>query len=124
MQYIPFILPHLKQKVWADSFLYEVTRNNKLLVSNEELVTKIIYSALDSCNALDMNVFGEAILISEGNKNEDRHLHKNDFEKSRIFFSLRGILLYNEQGFKRNQEILMNAIQYSKYCSLIFKKKT
>lgn len=46
MQYIPDILPHLKNKVGAANFLYEVTRNNKLLVSNEEMVTMIIEQSL------------------------------------------------------------------------------
>lgn len=52
MQYIPDILPHLGKKVGADSFLYIVTKSNKLLVENEELVTQIIDAALSSCVAL------------------------------------------------------------------------
>ena len=39
----------------AASFLYEVTRNNKLLVSNEQLVNLIIESAVDSCSKLEQN---------------------------------------------------------------------
>lgn len=35
MKYIPVILPHLKKKVGADSFIYEITRNNKILINNE-----------------------------------------------------------------------------------------
>lgn len=53
MPYIEFVLPHLKEKVGAASFLYEVTRNNKLLVSNEQLVNLIIEKALDSCVELE-----------------------------------------------------------------------
>lgn len=53
MPYIEFVLPHLKEKVGAASFLYEVTRNNKLLVSNEQLVILIIEKALDSCVELE-----------------------------------------------------------------------
>lgn len=103
MHYIPDILPHLKKKVCADSFLFEVTRNNKLLVSNEEMVTKIIDAVLDSCLALDLDVFAEAIMIAELEKNDEMHLQSNDYERSRRFFCLRGILLFNEEGYKRNQ---------------------
>lgn len=34
MHYIPYVLPHLEKKVGAANFLYEVCRNNKILVSN------------------------------------------------------------------------------------------
>jgi hypothetical protein len=30
-------------------------------------------------------------------------LNNNDYERSRILFALRGILLFNDQGYKRNQ---------------------
>ena len=38
MQYIPDILPHLRKNVWADSFIYEVCKNNQILINDEELV--------------------------------------------------------------------------------------
>lgn len=47
-------------------------------------------------------------------------INNNDFEKSRILFSLRGILLFNDQGHKRNQELLMNKLQDNRYKKLIF----
>lgn len=53
MEFIPDILPHLSQKVGADNFLNEVCVNNKLLVNNHELVSKIIDGALNACLQLD-----------------------------------------------------------------------
>ena len=53
MEFIPDFLPHLSQKVGADNFLYEVCVNNKLLVNNQELVSKIIDGALYACLQLD-----------------------------------------------------------------------
>lgn len=44
----------------------------------------------------------------------------NDLEKSRILFALRGVLLYNDQGYKRNQEILMNRLQDNRYNKFIY----
>ena len=44
--YIPDVLPHLKKQVGAAAFIYTVCRDNKLLVSNEELVTQIIEASL------------------------------------------------------------------------------
>ncbi len=44
----------------------------------------------------------------------------NYYEKSKILFSLRGILIFNEQGINKNQEKLMNKIQDNKYRMLIF----
>jgi hypothetical protein len=46
MQFVPYILPHLKQRVGAANFLYQVTVNNKNLIANTALVTKIIDGAL------------------------------------------------------------------------------
>lgn len=53
MHYIPDILPHLGKKVGADSFLFMVCKSNKLLVSNEVVVTNIIDAALKSCVDLE-----------------------------------------------------------------------
>jgi hypothetical protein len=118
MHFIPYILPHLKNKVGAASFLYEVTRNNKLVVSNENLVSLIIEKSLESCVELEQgfvlrNVLGNFLNMPVTN---------NDFEKSRILFALRGILLYNDQGFKRNQEMLMNRLQDNRYNKFIFQE--
>ena len=43
-----------------------------------------------------------------------------DYEKSGIFYALRGILLFHDKGHQRNQELLMNKLQDSKYRRLIF----
>ena len=53
MQYIPDVLPHLGKKVGAANFLYHVTLNNKNLISNTDLVGKIIDGALEACLELD-----------------------------------------------------------------------
>ena len=55
MHFIPYILPHLKKKVGADSFIYEITRNNKILVNNEPLISLIIDGALDACISLELS---------------------------------------------------------------------
>jgi hypothetical protein len=47
----------------------------------------------------------------------------NSFEKSQIIFALRGILLLNDEGFRINQEILMNRFQDNKFKKLIYKGK-
>ena len=81
-------------KVGAASFLYEVTRNNKLLVSNMEMVSLIVEKALESCVALDSSfVFADNILGENLSSN-------NDYERSRILFALRGVILYNDRGHK------------------------
>jgi hypothetical protein len=49
-------------KVGADNFLYEVCVNNKLLVNNEGLVSKIIDGALDACIKLDSKEMFETLL--------------------------------------------------------------
>ena len=54
INYIPDILPHLKRKVGAAAFLFVVCRDNKLLVSNEDLVVKIIEASLDVCVESDL----------------------------------------------------------------------
>lgn len=38
MQFVPDILPHLKHRVGAANFLYQVTVNNKNLIANTSLV--------------------------------------------------------------------------------------
>jgi hypothetical protein len=49
MTYVELILPHLKRRVGAANFLYQVTLNNKMLISNTSLVKKIIDGALEAC---------------------------------------------------------------------------
>lgn len=46
MAHVPDILPHLSKKVGAATFLYQVSINNKLLIGNLSLVTRIIDAAL------------------------------------------------------------------------------
>jgi len=46
MEYVPLILPHLKRRVGAANFLYYVSLDNKLLISNTSLVRTIIDGAL------------------------------------------------------------------------------
>ena len=120
MEYIPYILPHLSKRVGAAAFLYEVTRNNKLLVSNESMVSLIIEKSLQSCIDLDTNFAFEAMFAGE-NFLGDNLCSQNDYERSRILFALRGVILYNDRGHKENQELLMNRLQDMKYNKLIFR---
>jgi hypothetical protein len=48
----------------------------------------------------------------------------NNYEKSQILYALRGILLLNDEGFRINQEAVMNRFQDNKFKRLIFKGKT
>jgi hypothetical protein len=61
MSYIPFVIPHLNKKVGAANFLYQVSINNKLLVSDYNMVKIIIDGALDACNSLDFEEPLEAL---------------------------------------------------------------
>jgi hypothetical protein len=117
MEFVPFILPHLKRRVGASNFLYQVCLNNKMLISNTALVRQIIDSALDACIKLDIEDGFSSIKDSK-----DGLVH-NSFEKSQIIFALRGILLLNDEGFRINQEILMNRFQDNKFKKLIYKGK-
>jgi hypothetical protein len=47
----------------------------------------------------------------------------NNYEKSQILFALRGILLLNNEGFRINQEVLMNRFQDNRFKRLIYKGK-
>lgn len=53
MEYVIDCLPHLSKKVGAANFLYQVTLNNKNLIANTSLVSKIIDGALEACLELD-----------------------------------------------------------------------
>jgi hypothetical protein len=46
-----------------------------------------------------------------------------NYEKSQILFALRGILILNNEGFRLNQELLMNRFQDNKFKRLIYKGK-
>lgn len=47
---------------------------------------------------------------------------KSNYEKSSIYYALRGVLLFHDEGHRRNQELLMNKLQDSKYRRLIFQE--
>lgn len=116
MQYIPDILVHLNKKVGASSFLYEVCINNKILVNNEELVSMIFEKALTSMTELEREEVEHGI-VSIAMKED--HTVNYGFEKSRILHSLRGLLIFNDEGHKRNQQILLNKLSDNKYRRLV-----
>ena len=91
------------------------------------MVDLIIDGALHACTLLEMNFNFEMAIISQLSKTDKNDFFPtqtgNDYQKSRIFFCLRGILLCGQEGHRRNQEVLMNAIQNSKYRNLIFNGK-
>ena len=122
MEYIPDILPYLKRQVGAAAFIGEICKNNKILVNNEEVVTSIIEASLESCLNLDRTILF-ANLITKHSNQSDEIVENQDYEKSLILQSLKGILIFNEQGFKKNQEILMNKLQESKYRRLVYKNR-
>lgn len=62
IEYIPDVLPHLKRKVGAANFIYVVASNNKTLISNEDLVQKIIEAALDACVSTESALIVQNIL--------------------------------------------------------------
>lgn len=119
MEYVPFILPHLKRRVGAANFLYHVCLNNKMLISNTALVRQIIDGALEACIELDKEEFVTHYIL----KDDKEMLIHNNYEKSQIIYALRGILLLNDEGFRINQEILMNRFQDNRFKRLIFKGK-
>ena len=121
MEFIPEVLPFMKMKVGAANLICELCKNNKLLVSKEEIVTSIIDAALESCISFEQISLVEVMLSRELDR--DYPLQNFDYEKCLIFNALRGILIFNEQGFRRNQEILMNRLQDNRYRRLIFQKK-
>jgi hypothetical protein len=124
MNYIPYILPHLNKRVGAASFLYEVCINNKILVNSEELVVSIIDGALNACLSfepveIEENVVKYALALSPVPGQDISKI--TNYEKSRILYSLRGILIFNDEGHKRNQQLLMNKLQDNKFRKLIIK---
>ncbi len=46
----------------------------------------------------------------------------NYYEQSRILYSLRGVLIFNDEGHKRNQQFLMNKFQDNRYATLVRKE--
>ena len=102
MEFIPDILPYLKRQVGAAAFISEICKNNKILVNNEEVVTSIIEASLESCLDLDRAILF-ANLITKHSNQSDEVIENKDYEKSLILQSFKGILIFNEQGFKKNQ---------------------
>ena len=66
------------------------------------MVTYIIEASLESCLDLDRTILF-ANLISKHSNQSDEMVENQDYEKSLILQSLKGILIFNEQGFKKNQ---------------------
>ena len=116
MEYIPDILPHLKYRVGAANFLYHVSLNNKMLVSHTGMVRRIIDGALEACILLDEEDKEQTSLRVED------IVHKN-YEKSQILNALRGVLILNEEGYRINQELMMNRFQDNKFKMLIYKNR-
>ncbi len=100
MKYIPDVVKHLNKKVGAASFLYEVCINNKLLVNNEELVSTILDKALSACTSLE--IYEQVGGVIANVLSDDVHINL-DYEKCRILYSLRGVLLFGDEGHKKNQ---------------------
>lgn len=76
----------------------------------------IIDASLEACMALNHQDIVSTTFFGKDSGAENA----NYYEKSKILFSLRGILIFNEQGISKNQEKLMNKIQDNKYRMLIF----
>lgn len=72
---------------------------------------------LNNCNSLENEEIVHTI-VSDA-MNQDIKIN-NNYEKSRLLYCLRGILIFNDEGHKRNQQILMNKLQDNKYRRLIF----
>lgn len=66
ISYVPYILPHLSKKVGASYFMYVVCYNNKILISDEDIVAKIIESSLEACIAGDNENMYKIILNTFG----------------------------------------------------------
>ena len=98
MKYIPDILKHLNRKVGAANFLYEVCINNKLLVNNEELVNMILDKSLKACVSLE--VYEQVSGVISTVLSQDLSINF-DYEKCRILYSLRGVLLFDDEGHKK-----------------------
>lgn len=65
MEYVPYILPHLKRRVGAANFLYQVCLNNKMLISNTALVRQIIDGALEACIELDKEEMANTLILRD-----------------------------------------------------------
>jgi len=48
----------------------------------------------------------------------------NGFEISRIIHSLRGLLIFNDEGHKKNQQILLNKFSDNRFRKLTYSGKT
>lgn len=81
------------------------------------IVSQIIEGALNSCIELEQEELIHGIVSNA--INQDLKLN-NNYEKSRILYCLRGILIFNDEGHKRNQQILMNRLQDNRFRRLVF----
>lgn len=97
MQYIRLVLPHLQYRVGAAQFIYNICFNNKILVNSEDIVKEIV----------------EAIITACGNFSID------DYERSSLLFSLRGLVFFNEKGHERNQKLVLSLVQKNRDLRLI-----
>jgi hypothetical protein len=97
MQYIRLVLPHLQYRVGASQFIYNICFNNKILVSDEELVKDIAEAIISACGLFSID----------------------DYERSSLLFSLRSLVLFNEKVNKRNQKLVVNLLQKNRDLHLI-----
>lgn len=52
------------------------------------------------------------------------HVLSNGFEKSRIMYSLRSLLLFNDEGHKKNQQMLLNKLSDNRFRTLTYAGRT
>lgn len=94
---IKWVLPHLKYKVGAPQFIYNICFNNKILVNNEPLVRDIAEAIIAACGEFTID----------------------DYERSNLLHSLRGLVMFNEKGHERNQKLVFSLIQKNRDLRLI-----
>jgi hypothetical protein len=97
MPYIRLVLPHLKYRVGAAQFIYNICYNNKILVNSEDLVKEIIEAIIEACGKFSIE----------------------DYERSSLLFSLRGLVFFNEKGHERNQKLVLSIVQKNRDLRLI-----
>lgn len=97
MQYIKLVLPHLKYRVGVPQFIYNICFNNKILVNSEDLVRTIVEAIVAACGEFSID----------------------DYERSNLLFSLRGLVLFNEKGHERNQKLVLSIVQKNRDLRLI-----
>lgn len=97
MQYIPLVLPHLRCRVGTPHFIYNICSNNKILVNDEQLVEKIVNGIIEGLKEFTVD----------------------DFERSNLLFTFRGLVMFNEKGHKKNQKLVVNMLQKHRDLKLI-----